>query len=136
MERLTAVAGGVAMHAGIDGTTDWREVCLPFDSGSNTTVTVAAQLGALEGAATGTAWFDTVRLERIDSASCVGDCNGDGSVEINELIIGVVIALSSAPPTACPAFDRDGNGAVGIDELTAAVNNSLNGCADALVTPG
>lgn len=61
---------------------------------------------------------------------CVGDCNGDGVVSINELIVGVNIALGRRPVADCPAFDRDANGAVSIAELVAAVNNALSGCAE------
>ena len=35
--------------------------------------------------------------------TCVGDCNEDGQVLINELIIGVNIALDSQPVSACPS---------------------------------
>ena len=59
---------------------------------------------------------------------CVGDCNGNGAVAINELIVGVNIALGSTPLSSCPAFDANGDGMVGINELIAAVNNALNGC--------
>jgi len=59
---------------------------------------------------------------------CPGDCNGDGEVTINELIIGVNIALGSASIDDCPAFDLNGNGTVEINELIAAVNIALNGC--------
>ena len=62
------------------------------------------------------------------SAQCVGDCNGDGMVAINELITGVNIALGSAPVSSCPAIDANGNGEVAINELIAAVNNALGGC--------
>jgi hypothetical protein len=55
-----------------------------------------------------------------------GDCNGDGVVEINELILGVNIALDILPVTACPAFDTDGSGGVSIDEIIAAVNVALS----------
>jgi Ca2+-binding EF-hand superfamily protein len=55
-----------------------------------------------------------------------GDCNGDGQVTINELILGVNIALGSLPITDCPAFDTNGDGEVSIDELIAAVNVALN----------
>ena len=61
-------------------------------------------------------------------ATCAGDCNGDGTVAINELITGVNIALGSAALTSCPAFDADDNGSVAINELIAAVNAALNGC--------
>ncbi len=55
-----------------------------------------------------------------------GDCNGDGHVAVNELVLGVGIALGSLPASACPAFDLDGNGTVDIGELIAAVNDALS----------
>src|SRR5262249_7484584 len=58
---------------------------------------------------------------------CVGDCNGDGIVGIEELIRGVNIALGNLPVTDCPALDCEGNG-VTINCLIRAVNNALNGC--------
>ena len=63
------------------------------------------------------------------SAQCVGDCSGDGTVAINELITGVNIALGSAALDTCPAFDADADGGVAINELIAAVGALLNGCA-------
>jgi hypothetical protein len=59
---------------------------------------------------------------------CTGDCNGDGVVTVNELVVGVNIALGNASLAACPAFDRDANGEVTIVELITAVNAALNGC--------
>ena len=59
---------------------------------------------------------------------CVGDCDGDGHVAINELIAGVGVALGTQPLDACPAFDANHNGTVTIDELIAAVTNALSGC--------
>lgn len=59
--------------------------------------------------------------------SCVGDCNGDGMVAINELIIGVNIALGDQPVSACPAFANQ-EGEVTIAQLILGVNNALNGC--------
>lgn len=61
-------------------------------------------------------------------AQCVGDCSGDGTVAINELIAGVNIALGNNPLSSCPPFDVNQSGAVEINELIAAVNNALNGC--------
>jgi hypothetical protein len=55
-----------------------------------------------------------------------GDCNGDGVVTINELILGVNIALGSLPLTECPAFDTNHDGRVTIEELIAAVNAAQN----------
>jgi hypothetical protein len=62
-------------------------------------------------------------------AVCVGDCNDDNTVAINELITGVNIALGATPLAQCPSFDADGNSMVGINELITAVNNALGTCA-------
>ncbi len=61
-------------------------------------------------------------------AQCVGDCNGDGTVGINELILAVNIAIGSRDVADCPSIDRDDNGTVSINELILAVNNALDGC--------
>lgn len=79
-------------------------------------VALAAACGAwLGGAARG-------------GATCLGDCDGDGVVAINELVLGVGQALGIAAPTPCAAFDRDGDHRVSIDELIAAVDSALDGC--------
>jgi hypothetical protein len=61
-------------------------------------------------------------------ATCIGDCDGNGEVSVNELIVGVNIALDLAPTTMCEAMDRNGDAMVSIDELLAAVNTALDGC--------
>lgn len=62
--------------------------------------------------------------------SCVGDCPpADAHVAVNELVLGVNIALGGAVLNACPSYDTNGDGAVGVDELIAAVNNAQEGCA-------
>ena len=60
--------------------------------------------------------------------ACVGDCAGDGMVTIEDLIIGVNIALGSRAVSACKAMDSDGGGTVTVDELIRAVDAALNGC--------
>jgi hypothetical protein len=63
-------------------------------------------------------------------SSCIGDCNGDGSVDITELILGVNIALGNAPGTACPSLDESNCPLfLGCFPLMIAVNNALNGCS-------
>jgi hypothetical protein len=59
--------------------------------------------------------------------SCVGDCDGSKTVTINELVIGVNIALGTADASSCVAFE-DQNGMVPITQLIKGVNNALNGC--------
>ncbi len=62
-------------------------------------------------------------------AVCVGDCNGDGTVSVDELITGVTIALGTQPLEACLSLDAGDDGRVTIDDLIVAVNNALKGCA-------
>lgn len=76
-------------------------------------------------------------------AECVGDCDGNGDVVINELITGINIALGTAPLSGCPAFDQNGDGQVVVSELILAINNALSGCpppggecGDGKVDPG
>ena len=59
--------------------------------------------------------------------SCLGDCDGHGTVAINELVLGVNIALGLTARSACAAFDPNNNG-VSIDELVRGVSNALLGC--------
>ncbi|MDX2170544.1 MAG: hypothetical protein SF182_25955 [Deltaproteobacteria bacterium] len=60
--------------------------------------------------------------------ACTGDCNGDGMVVVNELVLGVNLALGLQPVSACPAFDANRDASVAVNELVAAVSNTLAGC--------
>jgi hypothetical protein len=57
---------------------------------------------------------------------CVGDCNGDGGVTVDEIITGVNIALGSVEANACPSYEI--NGPVTVGGILTAVNEALNGC--------
>jgi uncharacterized repeat protein (TIGR01451 family) len=60
--------------------------------------------------------------------SCVGDCNRNGAIAINELVLGVGIALGTQPLARCEAFDRNQDDEVGVFELIEGVNNTRRGC--------
>ena len=62
------------------------------------------------------------------ASSCPGDCDSDGEVTVNELVLGVNIALDTAAIGQCPSFDSDASGEVTINEIIAAVGSALNGC--------
>lgn len=66
---------------------------------------------------------------------CLGDCDGEGSVGINELLTSLNIALGLAPVSRCAVCDDDHNGRLTVDELVAAVRNALNGCPIPATTP-
>jgi bacillolysin len=59
--------------------------------------------------------------------TCVGDCNGDGAVTIDELLSMVNIALGSGSAT-CAAGDANADGQITIDEILMAVNAALTAC--------
>ena len=61
--------------------------------------------------------------------ACVGDCDGDGTVTVSELVTAVNIALGLAPLNTCTAVDTNGDGMVTINELVAAVTGALIECA-------
>lgn len=62
--------------------------------------------------------------------NCAGDCDSSGSVRVNELVLGVTIALEGSDPGAeyCGALDTNSSRLVEVNELVAAVNNLLRGC--------
>jgi hypothetical protein len=60
--------------------------------------------------------------------SCLGDCNDDGQVTVDEIILLVNIALGTTDISECTAGDFDGGGEITVDEIVAAVNIALDGC--------
>jgi hypothetical protein len=62
------------------------------------------------------------------SLPCAGDCNGDGEVTIDELLVMVNAALASGATVACAAGDTNADGEITIDEIIAAVGVALDGC--------
>jgi len=59
-------------------------------------------------------------------AQCVGDCNSDAGVSMTELVTAVESALGQA--ATCGAADPGGDG-VTVDDIVAAVNSAVSGCA-------
>jgi hypothetical protein len=60
--------------------------------------------------------------------TCVGDCDEDGTVQVNELILAVNISLGLLTADLCDPVDSSNDGAVSVDEIVAAVQSALNGC--------
>jgi hypothetical protein len=59
---------------------------------------------------------------------CIGDCDGNGVVTVDELITMVNVALGGALVSACPIGDADGSGVITVDEIIEAVNFALSSC--------
>jgi len=67
---------------------------------------------------------------------CVGDCNNDGHVTIDELVAMVNMALTGVGQSACAWADRSADGTIDVPEIIDAVDAALYGCASApLLTP-
>jgi hypothetical protein len=56
----------------------------------------------------------------------IGDCNGDGRVMVNEIVLAVNIAVGNQPLSECPAASSD-SAQVTIADLIQAVNLGLQG---------
>lgn len=68
---------------------------------------------------------------RAGAQLCIGDCDGDGRVTVNELITGVNVELGIAPLDACRSIDcnaRYPGILVPIDCMVVAMNNAMDGC--------
>lgn len=95
------------------------------------TVAGALALGLLVGLSPSTVKAQAVCgngvVEGDGGGDCVGDCDGGGSVTVDEIVTMVSAALSGGDG-GCPAGDADGSGSITVDEIVTAVNNALNGC--------
>ena len=68
----------------------------------------------------------------VGPAPCVGDCNGGGTVTVDEILEMVNIALEIIPGVqTCEAGDADHSQTITVDEILAAVNNALTRCPPA-----
>jgi Dockerin type I domain len=70
-------------------------------------------------------------LERVRPRpdQCTGDCDGNGGVNIGDLVMLVNTALGTAPLSQCALGDANSDGAITIEEIIAAVDFALHGCA-------
>src|SRR5690242_4279171 len=60
-----------------------------------------------------------------------GDCNDDGAVIVNEIVVAVTIALGTRPLADCVAADTNADDIVDVADLIRAVNEALQGGPDA-----
>lgn len=66
---------------------------------------------------------------------CIGDCDLNGSVRVNELVAGVNIALDQLGVDRCREMDEDGSASVTVNELVIATNASLGACPEPVKPP-
>jgi hypothetical protein len=60
--------------------------------------------------------------------SCPGDCDGNGTVAIDELMTGVEISLGHEELSTCPGIDQDEDGRVVVSELVRGIVSAVEGC--------
>ena len=72
---------------------------------------------------------------QIRVTNCTGDCDGDGTVSIGEVLRCVILFLGqplcnpAAPSLSCPLADASLDGTVSIGEVQQCVTRFLQGCA-------
>jgi len=99
------------------------------DAAGNTVKRFDAVTGAFQGTfvSAGSGGLDGPRGLLLDSPP--GDCNDDGVVAVNELVLAVNVALGGSSVSACAAADGNDDGMLAINELVAAVTCALNNCS-------
>lgn len=65
----------------------------------------------------------------VDGGVCPGDCNGDGTVDVSDLVITVAVVLGVTPETECEAADHDQDGVMAVNDVVAAVVAARGVCA-------
>jgi hypothetical protein len=122
---------------GNDYPMDFGGIHDPWDSPTVAQVNDPSFGGAIAAQATGGGtWADINRVSLLlyylngpqGSPECVGDCNGDSVVGVDEIITLVNIALDTAISSGCPIGVPRG-AEVDIGLIIQAVNNVLNGCS-------
>jgi hypothetical protein len=69
------------------------------------------------------------------NTQCVGDCNGDGTVGVDELVLMVSVAVGRTAGAACFAGHAAGETAVHVTDILAAVDRALHGCPGGSPSP-
>ncbi|HVN85318.1 MAG TPA: pyrrolo-quinoline quinone [Candidatus Binatia bacterium] len=64
----------------------------------------------------------------IGVSPCIGDCDGNGIVSVDELVEAVNMALGLIPWDQCPSLDCDGGATISVACVVRAINNALSGC--------
>lgn len=124
---------------GVNITLDRRDVteCPPMDVDENQLIRVNELVGAVVSALDGCE-LSPPSLQEIecqptptptrDCTACTVDCNCDGRVTIDEIVLGINMALDLRDIAACPSLDIDGSAQVTVDELVWSVTAAINDC--------
>jgi hypothetical protein len=77
----------------------------------------------------GTFQVTATSFSSVTAHTCIGDCNQDGAVTVDDLLAAVNIALGKGEAASCPGIDLNGDGQISVDEIVSAVNSALSDCA-------
>jgi len=66
--------------------------------------------------------------------ACVGDCHGNGTVTVDDVLTMVNVAAGALNVLACQAGDADADGTITIDEILTAVGSAERGCLESTPT--
>ena len=141
LDPIAEAASRLLEQAGADGYDEdgVEEVNAAVRTANATTTFGGLTLAAANDKAEATAAADpTVQMVLLTAQAppaCAGDCDDSGRVTVEELVLGVNIALGNTSLTQCAAFDKDRNLRVSVDELVTGVNNALGGCPVLSPTP-
>ena len=86
-------------------------------------------------AAVANAQTPTPTMTPMPTTACIGDCDGNDIVRVNEVLLLVSITLGRSEPTECSAGRGDVEEQIAIDDLVTAVTKLLHGCAPRTPTP-
>ncbi|MBX3025083.1 DUF11 domain-containing protein [bacterium] len=79
------------------------------------------------GAAVALCLLSPLGAGRAAAQTCAGDCDYQGGVTINDLVLMVNLALGGGDVAQCRPGDQNGDGAISVNEIVAAVNFALGG---------
>jgi len=68
-------------------------------------------------------------------AACGGDCSDDGEVTIDEVLLGIDIALTKFAADACGGMGSGDSGRTTVEDLVDAVHHATTGCEANMPTP-
>lgn len=95
---------------------------------TRTRTTAASTPTSTPISATVTATVPAATPTRPQAGPCVADCDEDGMVSVDEVVLATRIALGLASLENCPSADFNEDGQVTVNELLQAVQALLAGC--------